>query len=312
MMLTYYVRHTEDLNIDEHTRNRLWNEEKIAIHYPRDKSGNFPKRPDSRDLGPAHYSGKAAGAIRALRELASEGGYVCAEYAHESKCLLGYISPKSQVNFLEGKWSDKGEYKGRKAILKCLNLRKVKALRSADLAIILVGRPRMGTIARWSKAKDAIKNIVEGIQLEPSLDLLFPYQQEIMCSEFLRSRAAEELGLPRLAHLLLPVGRTVKDFDICGITDSGTKVFVQVTHHSISDSESAEKLALLRPYGDGGKNQLIFVCQCDEEKTQNGVTIVPLDKVYERFAQTDAGHLWIRSATELLSVRADASERAGR
>ena len=74
MMLTYYVRHTEDLNIDEHTRNRLWNEEKIAIHYPRDKPGNFPKRPDSRDLDPAHYSGKAAGAIRALRELAREGG----------------------------------------------------------------------------------------------------------------------------------------------------------------------------------------------------------------------------------------------
>jgi hypothetical protein len=36
-------------------------------------------------------------------------------------------------------------------------------------------------------------------------------EHESMCAEFLRLPAAEREGLPRLVHLLLPVGRTMKD-----------------------------------------------------------------------------------------------------
>ncbi len=167
------------------------------------------------------------------------------------------------------------------------------------MAVILVGRPQQGTISRWPNAKKAVENIVEGRRLNPSIDLLFPYQQEIMCSEFLRSPVTEDFGLPRLAHLLLPVGQTMKDIDIYGVGTDGRKIIAQVTH--LTSEKSVGKLEGLRRYGLGQKKHLIFFCQ-DEERTEQGdVIIVPIKSVYKRFVQTDAGRLWLKSATELFS-----------
>jgi hypothetical protein len=48
-----------------------------------------------------------------------------------------------------------------------------------------------------------------------------------MCSEYLRHAHG---ALPILVHLLLPVGRTMKDVDIYGIASDGRKVHAKVTY----------------------------------------------------------------------------------
>src|SRR5215469_17693150 len=131
----------------------------------------------------------------------------------------------------------------------------------SDFAVIFVGRPRQGTIMRWKRAGSTVENAVERKQPIPSLGDLSPDQQETMCSEFLRSGSTEKLGLSRLAHLLLPVGRTMKGIDICGITTSGHTLFAQVTYRGIEDCQ--EKIDKLLAYRDSGRN-ILFSCNCKE------------------------------------------------
>jgi hypothetical protein len=81
-----------------------------------------------------------------------------------------------------------------------------------------------------------------------------------MCSEFLRSPAAAKLGLPRLVHLILPVGRTMKAIDIYGIAQSGKRIFAQVTYERIE--KSREKLEALCKYRDQNGDSLVLFCEC--------------------------------------------------
>jgi len=293
-MNTYFIRHTATLDIDDATRQKLWGERRIAIHFPHDAKGRLGKR-DNASCDPDDYSPtRGLRQMRALATLADEGGYVCAEYHGQSECVLGFVKPKSKIELVYGHWGSVNKYQGRKAILKSLRLSKVKSVRPGDSAAILVGRPRQGTIMRWKQVGQMIENIVEGRRIEPSLELLSPAQQEIMCSEFLRSPAAQEFGLPRLEHLLLPVGRTMKGIDICGITESGTRLFAQVTFRPFD--QCTEKLDALLLYRDGDLSTIILFCDCLESTTARGAIIVPLRRVYDEFVRTQIGKLWLESA----------------
>ena len=177
-------------------------------------------------------------------------------------------------------------------------LRKVNFVNPSDFAVIFVGRPRQGTIMRWKRAGSTVENAVERKQPIPSLGDLSPDQQETMCSEFLRSGSTEKLGLSRLAHLLLPVGRTMKGLDICGITTSGHTLFAQVTYRGIEDCQ--EKIDKLLAYRDSGRSILVLFCNCKEPKQTQGIQVVPLQIVYKTFAATPTGKLWIKRARNII------------
>jgi hypothetical protein len=293
-MDTYYIRHTQAMDVDDAMRQRLWKERRIAIHFPHDKGGKLPKR-DNASLDLADYPRGGRKAMRALLRLSEEGGYVCAEYFRERECILGYVSPASKIDLIHGKWGSIHGYAGREAVLKSLRLEKVKLVSPNHTAVMLVARPRQGTIMRWKTARETIENIVEGKRIKAALSLLSDKQQEIMCSEFLRSAIAARLGLQKMVHLLLPVGRTMRDIDICGITESGSMVFAQVTYSAVEHCR--KKLDALQRYRDEGKNALVFFCNCDEPTEEDGVKIVPLRTVYDTFAASSTGKLWIERAT---------------
>jgi len=172
-MDTYFIRHTERLDIDERTRNLLWKRRTIAIHYPGDKSGKV-RRVDNRSLSLNDYSGNGLKAMRKLVEVATNGGYVCAEYLHHLECILGYVKPGSKIELLRGRWGSRNELNGRVAILKSPPLKRVKLVSPGAFAVIGAGRPRQGTIMRWWKAGKVIETIVEGKRHRPSFDLLSP------------------------------------------------------------------------------------------------------------------------------------------
>jgi hypothetical protein len=146
-MDTFFIRHTEVLDVDQPTRDFLWKNRKIAIHYPHDKSRGLRKQ-DNRSLSLDDYSGSARTYMRILRELATDGGYVCADYYQHPESVLGYVKPSSKIELLKGKWGTRNELKGRTAILKCLSLNKVKLVSPADFAVIFAARPRQGAIMR--------------------------------------------------------------------------------------------------------------------------------------------------------------------
>lgn len=80
---------------------------------------------------------------------------------------------------------------------------------------------------KWPKAGRSVVRLVDGLTDELALEDLSPDQQEIVCSEFLRIDSNHEL--PRLAHLVLPTGRTMRDIDILGIAGDGKPLVAQVT-----------------------------------------------------------------------------------
>lgn len=296
-MKTYYIRHTKELDIDNNTRVRLWKNRKIAIHFPQDKHGEISKK-DNDSLDPNNYSGEGKGAIRTLHELANDGGYVCAQYflPDKDECLVGYVKPNSEIKFIQGTWGDLKGYSGRPAILKALSLQKVKIIKPSEQTKLLIDRPKRGTIKRWHKAGEKVENLVKGIKKSnPGLEDLSPKQQEILCSEFMRLPEITFPGLPILSHLLLPIGRNMKDVDIYGISTDGKKIFTQVTYSNFEEAKVKEKCKKLSKYSDEGKNHLVFFCDTKKpKKDEDGILIFPIQQVFDRFISTKAGKEWLQ------------------
>ena len=120
--------------------------------------------------------------------------------------MIGFIPRNTQIKLLEGTWGDKNNLQGRKAILKTLPLKKVQRIHPLEYLVISSGRPRQGTISTWRSVGEKIESLVENKPLEPKLQNLSPTQQEVLCSEFLRSGLDKKL-LPKIESFLLPVGR---------------------------------------------------------------------------------------------------------
>ncbi|MGD0201836.1 MAG: hypothetical protein ABSD27_13885 [Bryobacteraceae bacterium] len=292
-MITYFSRHTQELNIDHETRKRLWDERRIAIHFPDDKQGKqLPD--DNSSLDPEDYAAPGHRAMKALARLATDGGYVCAQHHGYEQVQVGRIDPGSQMELLHGKWGESCGLQGRTAILKTLRLQKVKVVDSCDSVVILIGRPRQGTLMRWPSVGKRIENLVEGKEGEITLETLSPAQQEILCSEFLRSQDVRRFGLPCLAHLVLPVGRTMKDLDLFGFATDGRRVFAQVTFAPLE--QAARKMAALRKYASPDGSHLILFCDIDRPTVIDNVTVFPIRVAFQVFTSTDAGRLWLKYA----------------
>lgn len=291
---TYFARHGSQLAIDKETYEALWTENRVGIHFPKDKRG-WPADQDSRSIEPNDYPSTAAKrALNALIELSRDGGYVCAVYDPYPGCKLGFVEPNSTIDLLEGRWSKDTE-PDRIAILKTLILSRVKVLDASESINLLVAQPRQGTFCRWWKVGSRVQYKVDGTIRPNSLDDLTPDLQEVMCSEFLRSKEAAKLGLPRIEALLLPVGRTMKDIDILGIDDNGNKVVVQVTY-SHSDDVGWKREALRR-YVKGRRNtRAVMFCDTSKATLRGGIHTFPIREVFVAFCEkSPLGKRWLDS-----------------
>jgi hypothetical protein len=287
---TYFVRHTDGLEIDEATRRKLWDECRIAIHFPTDANGELGES-DNASVNPDDYEGRAAGRIRALVMLAQTGGYVCADHVREPQVQVGFVPPMSSIEIVQGLWAEGTEYAGRIAVLKTIALQRVRHLDPVDSAVVLAGRPQRGTFQRWYTCRTRIADLVERSTRPIALGDLLPAEQETMCAEFLRMPEAAQLGLPHLAHLLTDVGRTMKDVDIVGISLEGKKILCQVTYH---DQRAAlSKLAVLQKYSHSGHCPPILFCNALTPREESGCRIVSMQQVFEIFTATASGKLWL-------------------
>ncbi len=294
---TYFVRHTLKLGTDEETLKKLWETCTIAIHFPA-RNGVLGEY-DNDSLELETYTGAALGGMRVLKELADRGGYVAADYTGYGR-LIGQVLPNSKIKLMKAKWRGGSKFgslrpKGYPAVLKTLKLSNVMELKPEQQLAVFAGVPPQITISRWPKARSVIRDRVEGILPIRDWRTLSPQQQEILCSEFMRTPEGERLGLPQLAHLLLPVGSTLKDIDIAGIDVNGERIYAQVTHRTEFDSKMEHKLEALKKYKDG---QSIMFCDCHEPHLRNDVWLCPISEVFTLFLETPLGNHWIDFAFE--------------
>lgn len=292
-MNTYFVRHSSDLDLDGVTLNQLWNDDYIAIHYPNDNYNNFPNG-DSTSTNPEDYSGTARSSLKTLQELAKNGGYVFSVYKNNPGGKIGYVAPCSKVELLSGVWGNKNGCDGREAILKVIKLDDSKNLSAQNSISLKSVQPRQGTACRWWKVGSRVKSLYTG-KTENVVGSLTPDLQEVMCMEFLRTKAAEKYSLPILKYTLSPVGRTLKDLDIFGITAQNNFISAQVTYHLIGAADW--KLKKLNSYSK--KNDFtIYFCKCKEPSIIDGHIIFPLDLVFEEFCINDKlGKEWFKRVT---------------
>ena len=139
-----------------------------------------------------------------------------------------------------------------------------------------------------------MRNLVEGLESPVEIGGLTPTQQEVLCSEALRMEEMAGHGIPQLETLLLPVGRTLRDVDICGIGRDGRRVLAQVTNYRYPGKAAEPKVRKLAGYGDSD-TVLLFICQTTEVVKEGSVVIVPLDLLFDVFAASERGQRWLET-----------------
>lgn len=255
---SYFIRHTKSILVSDEDLKELWDEHKIAVHYP----GDTEHGPDLRSTEPDDYEGRGKTAMRYLRDLEENGGYVWAESrVSPGIAMIGKVKAGTEIELYEGLWQVEDLHPDRKtgdpAVLKALRLEEetVRLIERTEQVGLRAGRPRQGTIARW-KCGTRLEDLVEGREPKQQWPNLSTEQQEAACAEFLRLQRKRD-DLPRLRYLLLPVGRTLKDVDVYALAEDGRKIFVQVTYRS-RDFSFQEKVSRLKAYGQDGAHLVFF------------------------------------------------------
>jgi hypothetical protein len=288
-----FIRHTEKLAVPNSTIDTLWRGHLIAIHYPEQRNQRLGKA-DNTSLDPNDYSGTARAAMKTLSRLSEEGGYVWAEYRNHPSCLVGKVVAGTPIEIHRDKWRE-ADRPGREAVLKKLALVDAREIGPSECIALRAARPQQGTICQWSNIGERLRYVVDRQTPPIALDALTPAQQEVMCSEFLRQPCPEKSWLPQLETLLMPVGRTMKDVDIYGLTVAGREIFAQVTYHPREDA--APKRSVLDLYARKHCHSILF-CRAPAVLQEGLVTVFPIEKVFKVFMRSPEGRRWLKRALQ--------------
>lgn len=273
-MNTYFIRHTEACSITQKERDLLWDDRTIAVHYE-----------DRRSVAPKDYSSpQGQRAVRIFNRIATEGGCICAVFHGQPGCLVGIVRKGSSITIREAEKPDGAK---KKAILKTLPLSDPRVIPPHLANRMLIGQPQQGTISAWHIIGDRVKQFVEHGDLKLSqYNHLLPYEQEIMCAEFLR--IGGETDLPQLAFLSAPVGKTREAVDVSGVTAKGKLILAQVTHCEAGTPEVTAKLESLREVGEQCKAHMVLFCRIQNPELRKGIQLFPIERVFTRMKRYSA------------------------
>ena len=154
-MKLYFVRHTDSLLVRDEDLKKLWDEDRIAIHYPDKASGRSDE--DSRSLDPAEYKARDNTAISRLVELARDGGHVWAEsfVSEDKSAKVGCVEPGTEIVLRDARWYLRGQndvadrQDGYPVVLKTVKLSKVRSVPRREQVGLRAGIPQQGTISYW-------------------------------------------------------------------------------------------------------------------------------------------------------------------
>lgn len=308
----YFIRHTKGILVSREDMERLWEDDRIAIHFPGETANNTG---DSESLDPDDYTKRdEKGAIRVFREIAEQGGYIWAQSYVSNRAKVGYVRGLCEGG--EGveldksaRWELRGKnYPGRDngylATLKTLRMEGI-----GPNGIVEVGkgeqmdlrarRPQRVAVSRW-KVGERLREVAEGRPRNVAFSSLSPAEQEAACAEFLRERHPGRGDLPILKRLLLPVGRSLEDVDIFGVAEDGALVYAQVTNHPVGSSPAKDKAARLGAYRNAYANEagadvrkgarLVFFGVGVSSSDAENISYVSVDEEVEPWMLSDPDH----------------------
>ncbi len=291
-MLSYFIQHTKTLGIRDENLRELWDQGKVAIHFPGNLEGEDLKSLNPEDYEDSPGARTAKASIKCFKELTRDGGYVWAQSRISAVVKVGKVEPQ-EVEWFHARWRESedlpDEYKrkgGKDALLKVLTLSKVKDIRPGQAMGLRAGRPQRQAISRWWKCRNGLAALVEGEERPREWDNLSPEQQEAACAEYLRLHGRD--GLPRLKRLLLPVGRTLEDVDMYGIDEKGTPVCAQVTFLEKNEGASRSKINALKKYGED--SILVYFCRNPHSDEEEGIFFVDVEREVRQWIRDDADH----------------------
>lgn len=300
-----YIRHLMDSNREAY--RSLISKGIAAIHYQHDLK-NIDKTILENHADPSNYKENSAGrrAMERLAEYSKVGAIVVADYSDPDytspitdipkTVKIGIIPEATSLEVIryEPEPGDR-KYYPHGLFYKQVRLSSMVELGDSDLALILAIHPRGNTVIHWKEGEKAIKFIYRrelGVGCDVKsvgFEVLFPAQQEVLCSEHLRLKSHPSI---RLKHLLLPVGRGMKSIDIYGSNETSI-IFAQVSF-TADEEELKEKISALRDVGDLSQNKkelvkVYFGPKKIEEfvhKNASGMLYVSLEEVFETMKDT--------------------------
>lgn len=266
--------------MDQKTLDNLWKRNLIAIHYE-----------DIKSYDPDRYNGRSAkGAFNTLNKISKDGGYVFAMYENKNDYKIGLVEPGTEIEYVDGVYGDKNGNQGQKAILKCIKFKESMKLPRLDALSLICAQPRQGTLCTWHAVGKRVENIFNGIPMNTSVSNLTPDLQEVLCSEYLK--LGIDKNLPKIESLLTPVGRTMIDADIVGLTNESKRILVQVTYGNQKDYN--EKIDKLKKYSNDNC-ELILFCKNPGEEQVGSVKVYDIEKIFDKFIKTEVGMRWIET-----------------
>jgi hypothetical protein len=260
---TYFIRHGRDWDIGREEKRRLRENGLIAIHYQPIAS-----------IVLDDYEKKHRPFIGRFVKIATEGGLVVSTHPPEPGFWIGKVLPRSSVDFRPVRREN-----GDNVILKIIQLDEPRYFEPALASRLLAIQPRQQTLCAWMNVGERARQLYEnGRHRIGNVADFLPFEQEVICGEFLRSNLAERFRLPQISHFTFPVGRTLPDIDIAGVTRDGERVLAQVTFKTrIELGEKLKSLKRLR----GESTNLIMFCNDTDRVDFDGVQFVSVQSAME-------------------------------
>lgn len=316
MAASYFFRHTLVVMVRREDMQRMWKEDRVAVHFPGDTANNAR---DSESLDPDDYAERDEKvAIDTFGELCEEGGYVWAQSYVSDKVKVGYVrgtreGGKGVEMERSARWEMRGEsYPGREdgrpATLKTLRLEGVGQdgvveVGEGEQMDLMARRPPHVAVSRW-KVGERLREVAERRPRTAAFTSLSSAEQEAACAEFLRERHSDRPDLPVLNRLLLPVGRGLEDVDIYGIANDGALVYAQVTNYPMRWKQARDKAARLGAYRDAYRDasrnanadvrgtgvRLVFFGVGEGQPEPEDVSFISVDGEVEPWILADPDH----------------------
>jgi len=140
-----------------------------------------------------------------------------------------------------------------------------------DYPLLRAIRPRQGTITGWPSAQTYLTAIFKDEPIPRNVRSLAPSQLELVCYEYLQMKRG-------LYGLLLPIGRSLPDIDIFGISVNGNNIIAQVTQ-SRSEREVSKKIKKLQGYRSDS-TKLIFFGPSENRVQKQGVEYIAVEEAF--------------------------------
>lgn len=145
------------MTVRDEDLDRLWAENTTAIHLPGEGEE------DSKSLDPDDYLyEREKRSVALLAGLAENGGYVWAESRVQRNAKVSVVRPGTEVGLFPAIWTlpNDPRYHGRggsEAILKTLQLHRVREIAPHGATDLRTVRHRRGTVMRWRACGDGVK-----------------------------------------------------------------------------------------------------------------------------------------------------------